>query len=655
MVYCRPSSDSEWSSLMISWASTKTALNLDDIKKCGGSAGKHVAIKNIAGTLLGHASQITKDLSTTEKRKYFQSSLKVLNQFESMRGRLFSFLGEKHETKKTLRKTIHFYQSLMLGTAEELTQACRMDREAQRIHTYASWININKRPISELNECINTEELKKVLALLEYLEFDERMDCTLSTTPELFSACSKLKTLKISSSCIIDLPSLRNIEHVSVINCPNVSQLGSMPKLKTLKAFDCPRLCLPDEDASPYQESFEISNCPKIAAFPIHIFEYKVNQKKLKSDPVFYLDDLQKLLNAIPKAANNFSLAFLDDNGAKVDSIDIGGLTRSFFSDLFSALKLGNKLSFLRSYEGGFVPNVVNEKDRLHVRTLGQLVGMCLRTQDLRIVPFFKSSVFTAIFRLKWRNLAELTPGIQKAIFLALNEDAKDIQKLARYGWGSWARLKEHEKLEILYYAYPEGWPEDLFGDGSDLDSVEKNYRLIQDAIQEVILKYAQENHSIVAGVYELASSIIDSLKPFKEEDEWEFIHPYMTPLALEERIEGKFSKENFLNQLEIENDEEARIKNVFRVWVEESDTKDTRKFLKAICGSESLGSNDLSCRVLYPSDDEPQEKLDGRLPAFHTCSNSFEIPSYSSYAQFRKQLSSAFEEIFKGKEFSAL
>lgn len=355
--------------------------------------------------------------------------------------------------------------------------------------------------------------------------------------------------------------------------------------------------------------------------------------KNLVQDPRFF-------------AAEGIHVTYVDDNGERMNGIDVGGLTRDFVSGLFTGLvkQAGGdnpgRYAFT-AHNGGHLP-VLSEDGEVHgrqkegYRGIGHLMGIALRNSFVT-GEIFSNDLF-AMFQCltqidlngSWSDVSddtrirmlEILEGHERhyqQLFILLRADAQNMQ------------LDEG----MMWYAYPDGeFPDELLTDDDlDLAKVRENYEVVRAAVREQIMTQVGIKRELPA-IFEMAKGLCQAVN--ESETSWAELTLFTTSDEFAERIQGKLTKEDLLQKLTVYN---ATVRRYFETWVNAASDEQLRNFVKAVSGSPTVGTAELKAQCSSSIEME-------QLWHFHTCFNSVDLPIYAEgqYDLFKQKLEQSIE-----------
>jgi hypothetical protein len=360
------------------------------------------------------------------------------------------------------------------------------------------------------------------------------------------------------------------------------------------------------------------------------------------------------------KRDHNLVIKALDEDLKEIDAIDAGGLRRQFISDLFEALArkaTSGKSSFFAAHKNsvaGWLPVLsdydIEKQENLYI-AIGKLMGMCLTSvgQSLWgldtsyvIGKIFDPAVFDVIAaappRVLYTGFENLDDDSLLALYTAL-EKGKDNQLLQYYQTPDLRQCNEDTLRDMISYAYMEDldeMPKKLKGNPSK-GTILEHQKTIREQLKMQLIDCAKANESLPL-IFKMAEGIAYNEI---ERDEWQ--NKDWTSIGnLEMRIQGSFDKQNIKDAFLCY----STTKNYIDQWIDQSDDAMVKMFLKAATGSTAIAAN-IKINIRY-SDDK------NRLPEYHTCARTIDIPEYDDFATFKSKLEQSFicleKEAFQDK-----
>ena len=137
-----------------------------------------------------------------------------------------------------------------------------------------------------------------------------------------------------------------------------------------------------------------------------------------------------------------------------------------------------------------------------------------------------------------------------------------------------------------------------------DIEKIKAHYPVLQGALNRLIQESMQPYLEVAKGI---------KSTPFTQ-NTWENIRD-MKPEEFSEQLQGRFSKELVLNNLQFDSNIPLEKQKWIQDWVQQTSDEKVKQFLFALTGSRAIGSTGLAIHNR------------GENIYFHTCFNSVDMP----------------------------
>lgn len=373
-----------------------------------------------------------------------------------------------------------------------------------------------------------------------------------------------------------------------------------------------------------------------------------VRSKDLQEHPERILSCFDRLCYRSDPRVKDLKVNFLTPILEKDEGIDAGGLSRHFMSTFFQGLAEQSRNDALEnmkfSHEStGMLPEWTGEENPQLYEALGKLMGFCA-TEDYYTGQVFDPRLFAMIQACDGidlhKSVDQLTAREKITIYAAyLNANPSDdgsdhsLKQLVSYAALS---KEEFTNPEVLYYAFDDEdeWPQACQDDQSP-EVLQQCYDEIQAALEEQLVQVANGKVSAAFYIAKGFGKHINEHAPQMRSSSYQF---------LMDEVQGRFSKELVIANL---TGPEPSLGHLQR-WVRESDEELVKRFVKAVTGATSI-SAETDLRI-----DQYGGWDNDRLPTYHTCFNSLDMPAYSSYEQMKQKLEESIEYALAGNGFQA-
>jgi E3 ubiquitin-protein ligase HUWE1 len=349
-----------------------------------------------------------------------------------------------------------------------------------------------------------------------------------------------------------------------------------------------------------------------------------LDSSTITSHPV---QTLLQLSEAIKNNRGNFPRIQYSNNPA----VDMGGVTRDCWGKLTSALSQSGLTALPMKQEGErFIPtlsedsNAVSKADQLKCyRGIGTVFAMSLKEENILTAKHFHPVLFKMMQTLTQEEIHRIPANLENA-----TDIPQDIYKKV---------FKTYVQDQYPSMGITDEEVEQLFNPDADLPQRIKDLGLELNTLQD-LLNYIGFDQIVLPSLV-MTQSMVGNLagSPIQ----WDMVRAIGSD-ALMEQIEGSLSKEKVLSSLEWQNSNPT-IKAHLEQWIEESSDQRLEQFVQAITGLPTLSSNKL--KINCHSDTN-------RLPAYHTCFNTIDLPNYSDYETFKQKLEDSLVNALSGPGF---
>lgn len=338
---------------------------------------------------------------------------------------------------------------------------------------------------------------------------------------------------------------------------------------------------------------------------------------------------LLELSDKIATNQGNFPQVYYENN----PGIDVGGLKRDCTTKLFKALcSVEQAVMPLQRTGGGeeaerFIPKItdpnphMSQADQIKCyRGMGAIFGMALRGIEIRTGNHFHPVVFKLLHALTEAQIGQIPENLENA-----NQIPRDIYRKI-------FKVFVQDRHPLL--AITDEELVQLFPDGeADAQVPQRIVELGYDTKDELMAMIGFD--AIVLPTAVIAKSMVQNAQGHVQ---WAAI----TPKILSEKIEGSLTKQQVLEALVWKNHPNQQTKDHLNRWIDEAPQAQLEKFVYAITGLPTLGSNTELKMYCYNNPNQ--------LPVFHTCFCSMDLPNgYPDYPFLKQQLEQSLDNALAG------
>lgn len=428
--------------------------------------------------------------------------------------------------------------------------------------------------------------------------------------------CSNIVYLSASFTQIQALPDLPRCRTLFCVYCPNLTTIGNLPACRRLMIEECPCLTTINHNIRPPRLTycstalltyFSAGGSPATSAFSnalnssgpairpaIGTNRIYIDYAKVTNDP---LECLSELWNNFLSNGSPFpSITYTNTHG-----IDAGGLSRDYCSRLFMNLFKPNKL-ILDTDHLPCIRDQTNSAHKEHYRAIGAIFACCYRNDNNKQLVtglVFNKSLFDLIKLLSDENPSN-SAWIESLFLLKLPNSDMRIN----------FRKKLNNPNHRLSNNDQEYW--NVFDIPSNYSKQQREKHLVAMAKMD----------SKLCPIHLIAHTMYNNLpQTFKDQ------FKAASSTQLSDRIQGFFSKELFLREIEwsvhstggtvgMYDTHCQQIKGYFNNWANTASEKNLQHLLFIITGSYSL----IQGRKISLQIQHDLNTTEPRFPVAHTC-----------------------------------
>ena len=382
----------------------------------------------------------------------------------------------------------------------------------------------------------------------------------------------------------------------------------------------------------------------------------------ISQNPLMVLQQLSEHIQKFRPTPKMLFVCFLDENGNRLPGVDVGGLSRQLFGDLFSNISatLSDNFDEVGPKTQDTSPT---ELERELFIGIGHLLNFCLFAngfgREYKVGEVFSLHFYRALktfnreelltdssfdFRADFPRVREIHRKLAPHLYTPIDFDERENEDRfglirpsldekcpSAFGIAAIAYLNNSDETLPEGVAHLTG--KTTFAQFKELSIDEKInimdqypalYEKIADLEKEEWGRYGQKGkefyalHLIAKGIYQVSDSYYPWTSIKLNDDTW-----------LTSTLCGSYDTEMIISRLKYENDVSENTKQWLSNWIRQADKDLLQTFLKTLTGSSSVGWHNL---YICPSVEH-----DGFY--FHTCAFQIDVPEVEDYETFKMGL----------------